>query len=303
MMKMFAGMWLTAQAMASGPSVTAEAPGEVFFINEATVEQLASIEGVDASTAKDIVDLRSERGRLTSVEALRVLPSLESQGLDNLRAHTAVRVQLPIGSKKSGTSEPQTAEEVLASFAHEPSVQEVHRWTSSYAKASPHLVERWLKASRNFAGLPQLTLEYRLRDGWDQDFVYLTSAGGAAITPEEEVLPQLSDGGLDKDAYYTVRMRWDLNELVMSSERIRVINEAQDIAKLRDKFLVEATNLYFERRRLQVEMMLAPRSDVLGQVRDQLRLMEVTANLDALTGGAFSAALARGAGTSGEGSK
>ena len=301
MMNMFAGMWFATLALASGPGGAVEAPGEVIFINEATVEQLASFEGVGANVAQDIVALRSERGRLTSVEALRVLPSLGSKGLDNLRAHTAVRVQLPIGSQKTSSSEPQTAEEVLASFGHEPSVQDVHRWTSSYAKASPHLVERWLKASRNFAALPQLTLEYRLKDGWDQDFVYLTSAGGAAITPEEDVLPQLSDGGRDKDAYYTVRMRWDLHELVMSSERIRVINEAQDIAKLRDKFLVEATNLYFERRRLQVEMMLAPRSDVLGQVRDQLRLMEVTANLDALTGGAFSAAMATG--TSAEGSK
>ncbi len=300
MMNICAGVWWVTLALASGPAAISGTPGEVLYINEATVEQLAALEWVGAGAANDIVNLRAERGRLTSVEALRVLPSLGSQGLDNLRAHTAVRVQMPIGSKRAASSEPQTAEEVLASFMHEPSVQDVHRWTSSYAKASPHLVERWLKASRNFAGLPQLTLEYRLRDGWDQDFVYLTSAGGAAITPEEEVLPQLSDGGLDKDAYYTVRMRWDLNELVMSSERIRVINEAQDIAKLRDKFLVEATNLYFERRRLQVEMMLAPRSDVLGQVRDQLRLMEVTANLDALTGGAFSAALATG--TSGEGS-
>jgi hypothetical protein len=294
MMYMIAGMWMGMQVLASVPDENTAAQAEVLFINDATVEQLASLDGVDQGAAQKIVALRGERGRLSSVEALRVLPEIGSQGLDSLRAHTAVRVQLPIGATETSSRAPLTAEGVLASFSHEPTVQDVHRWTSSYAKTSPHLVERWLKASRNFAGLPQLTLEYRLRDGWDQDFVYLTSSGVGAITPEEEVLPQLSDGGRDKDSYYTVRMRWDLNELVMSSERIRVINEAQDIAKLRDKLLVEATNLYFERRRLQVEMKLAPRSDVLGQVRDQLRLMEVTANLDALTGGAFSAALSRG---------
>jgi phosphoribosylaminoimidazole (AIR) synthetase len=79
----------------------------------------------------------------------------------------------------------------------------------------------------------------------------------------------------------------------MSSERIRVINEAQDIAKLRDKVLSEVTRLYFERRRVQVEMLLSPKRDTMGQVKQQLRLMELTASIDALTGGAFSQALKR----------
>ena len=76
--------------------------------------------------------------------------------------------------------------------------------------------------------------------------------------------------------------------MVMSSEQIRVINEAQDIAKLREKVLGEVTRLYFDRRRLQVEILLNPKSDVVGQVKDELRLREITANLDAYTGGQFS---------------
>ena len=90
---------------------------------------------------------------------------------------------------------------------------------------------------------------------------------------------------------YKVRLVWDLDKLVMSSERIRVINEAQDLVKLRDKVLSEVTRLYFERRRLQVERLLAPKADLMARVREELRLMELTANIDALTGGAFSAAL------------
>jgi hypothetical protein len=56
--------------------------------------------------------------------------------------------------------------------------------------------------------------------------------------------------------------------------------------------LGEVTRLYFDRRRLQVDMLLNPKSDLMGQVKDELRLREITASLDAYTGGRLSAALA-----------
>ena len=45
----------------------------------------------------------------------------------------------------------------------------------------------------------------------------------------------------------------------------------------------------------QAERLLAPKSDPLALVKEELRLMELTANLDALTGGAFSAGVSTGA--------
>jgi hypothetical protein len=178
---------------------------------------------------------------------------------------------------------------VLARFASEPTIQDVQGWASDYAGTNPATVERWLKASRTFAALPQLTLEYDFSDGFDQDFVYLTVDGNTVETPDDALFPGLEDGGRDQQMDFLVRTRWDLNELVMSSERIRIIGEAQDIAKLRDKVLSEVTRLYFERRRLQVEQLLSPKSDLMGQIKDQLRLAELTADLDASTGGRFSA--------------
>jgi hypothetical protein len=76
----------------------------------------------------------------------------------------------------------------------------------------------------------------------------------------------------------------------MSSERIRVISETQDVVKLRDKILDEATRLYFDRRRLQVDILMNT-GDVKTQIKNELRLQELTAQLDAYTGGRFSKAL------------
>ena len=289
-------VWLAFGTVSAGNAVAgpAELPAPespAVLLNQATAEDIQRLSGATRGVAEEIVAFRTSRGRVSSVEELRALPSVTPEVLNGLRKNVSVQVLLPVGLNSGAPA--GSASQVLASFAHEPTIQQVQMWATDYAKASPHLVDRWLKASKTFASLPQLTLEYRYRDGWDQDFVYLTDAGGAALTPEEDVSPQFSDGGQDQDAYYTARMRWDLNELIMSSERIRVINEAQDLSKLRDKLLENVTERYFERRRLQVEMKLAPRQDVMGQVRDQIALMELTAHLDAYTGGAFSAALAR----------
>ena len=148
------------------------------------------------------------------------------------------------------------------------------------------MVQSWLRASRGFAALPKLRLEYRLTDGWDQDFVYELADGTEAV-------PVKDDAGNDRENRVLVQVNWDLSELVMSSDRIRIINEAQDVVKLRDKLLSQVTRLYFDRRRHQVEMLLNPRTDLDGQVEDQLRLMELTAGIDALTGGQFSNALGK----------
>jgi competence protein ComEA len=267
----------------AGPALAADR----LLLDSATVEQLDAVEGVSPELAEAIVGLRAARGgHLTSIEELRVLPGADAAALEGLRRATRVEVQFPTGAKKTYAS----ADEVLAEFAGEPTIQDVQGWANEYARTSPHMVDAWLSQSRMFAALPQVDLEYRLRSGWDLGYQYYPT-DGAVDDPADDVFDILEDAGEDQDAYYTVRASWNLDELVMSSERIRMINEVQDIVKLRDKVLSEVTSLYFERRRLQAEMLLSPKADVRGQVGDQLRLLEMTANLDALTGGRFSEAL------------
>ncbi|MDP6933226.1 MAG: hypothetical protein QGG40_09940, partial [Myxococcota bacterium] len=139
-------------------------------------------------------------------------------------------------------------------------------------------------AARKAYLMPSVTLDWDKDLDLAEDYIYVVDDDGVAVA-------ELSSTDVDNDDSYGVRLQWRLDKLIMSSERIRVINEAQDIAKLRDKVLDEVTRLYFDRRRLQVEMLLTPASDLQGRLRNELRLQELTANLDAYTGGAFSGAL------------
>ena len=60
------------------------------------------------------------------------------------------------------------------------------------------------------------------------------------------------------------------------------------MVELRNDILSEATRIYFERRKLQVEMMSFEQDAPRDGFDKKLRLMELTALLDRLTGGRFS---------------
>lgn len=257
-------------------------------LNDATVDQLASIDGVDRVSAERVVSLRARRKGLSNVEELRAIPGLDLSTLTALQRGTSVEMELPVGPAREYTS----AEEVLAEFVREPSIQQVQTWTSQYARTHPDMVRRLDSASRSFAALPRVWVEYRMNNGWDTDWTYYPS-DGLVDSPDDQsrVFDVLDEAGRDQDQRVVVRLSWDLSELVMSSDRIRVVNETQDLVKLRDNMLSEATRLYFDRRRHQVQMLLSPARDLEGQVEDQLRLLELTAGIDALTGGSFSGSL------------
>lgn len=248
-------------------------------LDRATSEQLAAVDGVGPVLAKDIVALRVARGgHFSSVEELRVLPSMTPAALNALRKN--VGIELALGSTGKTYN---SVEEVLAEFSDEPTVQMVQSWTDKYARTSPEMLRTWNNAARGFAALPRLQVEYYLKNDWDRDFKYRDVGGSFETEPED-----IAEG---QDNRILIRSQWDLSELVMSSDRIRVINESQDAVKMRDKLLGQVTRLYFDRRRHQVEMLLNPRSNLEGQVEDELRLLELTASIDAMTGGEFSRAL------------
>ena len=252
------------------------------LLNQATADEFASIEGVDMALASRIVDLRGERGHLSSVEALRVL-DVPATTLDTLRQEVGVELQV----KKPGQAKTYaSAGDVLAEFDHEPDVRAVQAMAMEYSKTSPELVEQWLSAAKGSYALPKVGLGYRkeldLYERHDYD-----------LDANDELVGELDYTNAENDDTYAVTLRWDLNKLIMSSERIRVISETQDIVKLRDKVLDEVTRLYFDRRRLQVELLLEPPKTLQAQLEQQLRLQELTANLDAFTGGGFSRSLGR----------
>lgn len=188
---------------------------------------------------------------------------------------------------EASAGEFRSAADVLANFKAEPTVLDLQNMVLEYSKTDSHYVDAWLAASTASALLPEVTFGYGYDNGYGQDFDYIDLDGDGIATVADE---SVNASGVDVKHAFDAKAKWSLSKLVMSSERIRVISETQDIVKLRDKVLDEATRLYFDRRRLQVDMLMNE-GDVKTQIKNELRLQELTAQLDAYTGGQFSRAL------------
>ncbi len=79
------------------------------------------------------------------------------------------------------------------------------------------------------------------------------------------------------------KLAWNLPQLVFNAEVLDVAS----LAGLVQSVLKEVTRLYYMRRRLQLDLILNPPADEATRLTKELRLEELTALLDAMTGGYF----------------
>src|SRR4030095_16855490 len=80
-----------------------------------------------------------------------------------------------------------------------------------------------------------------------------------------------------------VRGVWDLSRVVFNPEQLDI----KTLGSLQETLVREATTMYFSRRRVLAGLILSPPEDDEDLYYEQLRLEEMTASIDAFTGGKF----------------
>ncbi|NOZ68668.1 MAG: hypothetical protein GXP46_05375 [Deferribacteres bacterium] len=171
--------------------------------------------------------------------------------------------------------------DLSSAFAHEPSIGEIREAAIIYAEVQPEKIEKWRKAAAKRAWLPDLRVAYRGNRGWQSsDYFYKGNISDDDVTE-------------DTDREWSVSLTWELGDLVWNSAQTSIDSRARLMVQLRDDILNEVTRLYFERRRLQYEMLLSPPGDMREKIENELRLQELTADIDALTNSYLSKRLAR----------
>lgn len=147
----------------------------------------------------------------------------------------------------------------------EPTIQQIQKEAVKYAEVYPEKIANWRKQARIGALLPEVDLSY-------DKTVYTSTSfpqGRSFIGP------------LD----WGVTLSWDLGDLIFSPEQTSIDVRSRLMVQLRDDILNEVTRLYFERKRIQFEL---DESENIGQkakAEKDLRLQELSASIDALTGG------------------
>ncbi len=214
------------------------------------------------------LDIRSLDSHSHSGNDKMVLWAASGQGL--------FKSEISANNSTFGKSE-MTAEQALSLFSHEPSVEEIRQVAIEYAEVQPDKINKWRKAASRKALLPDLRVAYDDAEDWQSSTYFYKN------TYEEQYLrdDDITEGN---DRGWSVSATWQLGDLIYSSAQTSIDVRSRLMVQLRDDILNEVTRLYFERRRLQVEMVTNPPTDLDNRIDKELRLQELTAGIDALTG-------------------
>lgn len=251
-------------------------------INTAEVEELDELPGIGEKLAESIVADREENGPFLTVEDLARVPGISSGVLAKLQGRVTTSgggtSQEPVVIREGEVVSSNVAQKVLSKFAGEPSIREVQKATLDYVEAAPDVIDSWKWRSRTAALLP----EFRTRFDYEIDDDQRTRTNNEAT--EAIVVTSDNDVGYE----IQVQGQWDLDRLLFDPQELAVAREGVRLANLRDRVLDEVTRRYYERRRLQVDLELTPPRDLADRIRKELRVQELTADIDSLTGGWFS---------------
>jgi hypothetical protein len=122
--------------------------------------------------------------------------------------------------------------------------------------------------------LPEVVVRYRINDG---------TVDVERIDQQIQNEPYSFDDARSNVNEWVVQGSWALPRLIYNPETLDVAS----LVVLQEKVLKEVTRLYYTRRRLQVSMILNPPKDEASRISKELRIEQMTATLDAMTGNLF----------------
>jgi len=166
--------------------------------------------------------------------------------------------------------------------AADPPVDALRAAASALALTEPDRAHSLVVRARLAGWLPEV------RGRVDRHFARAESVDLGSPTAATPLAPVGIDS--DNDVRYELRATWDLSRLVFNPDEIGAQFQALRTADARREIESLVIRLYFDRRRLKAELGTADATATgmpLPGVRLELRVAEIEAELDALTGGAF----------------
>jgi hypothetical protein len=154
----------------------------------------------------------------------------------------------------------------------EPAVGEVQRAAADLASAGAS--SSWRSRARLAALVPRVSADLKI-DERRYRVVGLTASSEVDYVRDS---PSMVIG---------FRLSWDLGGLVFADAELRAAQQASATAKVRAEAVRQATRVYYERQRLLLEVASEPAATARERAEQELRLEELAAELDALTGGLY----------------
>lgn len=168
-------------------------------------------------------------------------------------------------------------------YEQEPSIQKLHEIVIEYADVSPDKIRHWQELAKKKAWLPSVSIGLdgdNNRTKSDSVWGSYSSGGQCFIGPDDKTVYDNFSWG--------VSFTWNLDELIWSGDLTSIDSRAKLMVDLREDLLEQVTRVYFERRRLQLELQFGDQFSEREWLERRLRIEELTALIDGMTGGQFS---------------
>jgi hypothetical protein len=157
----------------------------------------------------------------------------------------------------------------------EPTIQEVQRAALAHYQLEPERIESMSTSARIKGLFPEVDA------GFDSLLGHNFTNTEDALYP---TLPYKERQAASNDqTIWHVRGVWDLSRLIFNPEQLDI----KTLGSLQETLVREVTTMFFSRRRVLANLILSPPEDEEDLYYEQLRLDEMTATIDAFTGGKF----------------
>ncbi len=174
---------------------------------------------------------------------------------------------------------------LFAILGKEPSARDVQKATWKYYDLDPDRVRSLAGAARIKGLVPNVNVRFSntLGDMFEnkRDGLFPNLPGWPDLpnpSAFKEVTAQSNDS-----LTWEVSAQFDLDRLVFSAEAL----DARSLSSLSESLVREVTTLYYSRRRVIISLVLSPPPTAEEYLYELTRLDEMTATIDALTGGMF----------------
>jgi photosystem II stability/assembly factor-like uncharacterized protein len=157
-------------------------------------------------------------------------------------------------------------------YDNEPTFKELQQAAVKYCDVSPEKIKNWQRDSKLRALLPKVSCGFDNHLSSNQS-IY-TSATRDYVTA-------------GPDDYYKaldVSVSWDVSGLIWNDSQANIDVRSRLTTQLRNDILDDLRRAYYERKRLQFDMTVSPPKDLKSRFEKELRIQELTQEIDDLTG-------------------
>ncbi len=236
-----------------------------------------TLDGVGQKMAERMIDHRNEKGGFASLEDLMLVQGMKPKLFEKIRKQaTLTRVSKSKQSHLPALISDSEVEELIQNYAGEPSIRTVQEEALKYANAHPEQIRSWLARARQSYWLPKVATGVS------------PHMGHTDTTREKLGDPDIFTSRQANDWRFNIRAEWHFNNLIFNRDEVLVGREFLRQSLMRERILGRINEAYFERRRLQIQKQSNAYSDSAAKIEAALKLQELTAELDGLTGGWFS---------------